>query len=153
MDNEPYRDITHDEAADLIASAARNRGSFASREFRLPSGRIADVLIQSPDGNIDIVEVKETIIDSLIAVAYGKYWHWCSRLWVASPHPFLHGAIEPPWPIQWPQAHDSVGLLHVQWERITQDRIAAHHHLSPAHHSMLWPSLQNARTAGEARSA
>ena len=86
MDNEPYRELTHHEAAEYLATMMRSRGLSVRREVPLPSGKIADVLVQDNDGKLSIYEVKTELKASLIEAAQRKYAHWCHRLYIAIPH-------------------------------------------------------------------
>jgi hypothetical protein len=113
MDNEPYRDIGHHEAADIIASIIGERNAKTWREYRLPSGVIADVFVVLEDGTTEIYEVKSTFKASLLDAARGKYAHWANRLWYAVPN-LTCMAIEDERPsIVWRQGRDQLGLVGV----------------------------------------
>ncbi len=85
MDNEPYREITHSQAADMLADEARINGYHAFREFKLPNGKIADVLVRDSRYLISIFEVKTRFEPRLLDEAEAKYGQWCNRLIFAVP--------------------------------------------------------------------
>lgn len=135
MDNEPYRDMTHHEAADLVAAHARRAGNKAFREFPLPSGRVADVLVITTQGNVEIVEVKVQFRASLAEGAFDKYWCWCHRLYLAIPGLTAGGPETDLWPLRWSGKAERVGLVGVDLTGLTWLRI-------PDTHPMLFDAQQ-----------
>jgi hypothetical protein len=113
MDNEPYRQPGHDESADLIAAEARRNGYQVAREFRLPHGRIADVIVRTPDGLIAIYEVKTVLKDSLIDEAVAKYGQWCNRLYFVVPGMVWPAHTLHRWEFMNFPSHRAVGLVGV----------------------------------------
>lgn len=136
MDNEPYRDLTHDEAADLVAATAQRAGNKAYREFPLPNGRVADVLIKTAQGNIEIIEVKLNFKASYAESAFDKYWPYCHRLYLAIPGLAQQHNEPDLWPLRWSTNAERVGLIGVDLGGLTWLRI-------PDTHAMLFDAQQS----------
>ncbi len=85
MDNEPYRDLTHDEAAQEIADGFEDKGFEVKHEFLLPNGRIADLMVLTPQRDLLIIEVKSFYKPSYVEAALVKYQAYCHSLWLAVP--------------------------------------------------------------------
>ena len=113
MDNEPYRDLGHHEAAELLAELLRSAGNMVQREFWLPDGRIADLFWVTPEKYLVIAEVKLELKASLLDQAMEKYSRWCHRLWFVVPHLDLPGPYDPRQSAMWRQPRDSLGLMGV----------------------------------------
>lgn len=86
MDNEPNRDLSHDEAAQLLYQDALRAGLRAAREVLLPNGRIADVVVINAKHHVTIYEVKTELKASLVATTFEKYWPFANYLWLAIPN-------------------------------------------------------------------
>lgn len=113
MDNEPYHDLGHHEAADILADLLREHGNYVDREHRLPSGVIADLFVITPQGIIEIYEIKTLLKSSLLDNARKKYAHWCNRLWCAVPHLTKQQCEEGHDLQAWRPPHNMVGLMGV----------------------------------------
>jgi hypothetical protein len=131
MDNEPYRDLTHSEACEIVAMLVGPLSSRVSREHRLPSGVIADVFTVSIGGDIAIYEVKTGYKSSLIANAQQKYAHWCNRLYVAIPHLTLDQVEEESPVAWWRNGRETVGLIGIYRDALATFRVAHRSGIDP----------------------
>lgn len=113
MDNEPYRDLTHHEARDLIPHLWRESTFGAITEATLPNGKIADVILNTIEHSIVIVEVKAVLLDSLVSQAWEKYGGYCHQLYVAIPNLRVNNLAEIPFLLEWQSDRLYVGLLGV----------------------------------------
>lgn len=127
MDNEPYTDLTHAEAVLFVAAEARRAGNQAWPEFVLPSGKRADVLVITSQGNIEIVEVKVQYFASLAEDAFDKYWSWCHRLYLGLPNLRTGQPETGLWPLRWSGKAERVGLIGIDREGLTWLRIPDTH--------------------------
>jgi len=84
----------HTELVHQLHSWLRDRALFARCEYRLPHGRIADIIAIENNGELSIFEVKTTVKDSLLASAYEKYSPYCHRLYIAAPDLQPHHTID-----------------------------------------------------------
>lgn len=113
MDNEPYRDLTHHEARDLIPHLWRESTFNAVTEAKLPNGRIADVILNTIEHSIVIIEVKTVLLESLVSQAWDKYGGYCHQLFVAIPNLRIRNLSEIPFLFEWQSERLYVGLLGV----------------------------------------
>lgn len=143
MDNEVYRDISHAEACEMVARFAERSGHVAWREVRLPNRRIADVLIQTGSGNLEIVEVKLEWKDSLASEAHSKYWHYCHRLWIAVPGLEIVPGEVGPWPNRWRSNSDKLGIIGVNRDCIRWLRQAEPHAMPAQYQAEMLRNLAN----------
>ncbi len=118
MDNEPYRDLTHNEACDLLAGFLRQQQIHVFREQPLPSGKIADILYFDRSMDISIVEVKTVLKASLVDQAWDKYKPWCHRLYVAVPNLTRSEVDCAPWIVQWRNTRSRLGVIGVYRDRV-----------------------------------
>lgn len=149
MDNEPYRDLTHGEIADAVASKLIAEGHGVAREYRLPSGKIADIIVRRTDGHIDIIEVKDRLYSALIVEASRKYWSWCNHLWIASTHALFAPQKSNLWSLLWQDPSEKVGLIQVSREGIFCVREAAAHTLHQGFRGRLERGIPNPCSEGE----
>jgi hypothetical protein len=131
MDNEPYRDLTHDEAAEILATLITSANNVVFREYRLPSGAIADVLVITDNIEVTIYEVKTGYKASLIANAQQKYAHWCNRLYVAIPHLTLDAVQEQSPVAWWRSGRERVGLIGIYRDALATYRVAHRSGIDP----------------------
>lgn len=113
MDNEPYRDLGHHEAADLIANELTRLSWRVQREFHLPNGKVADVFCRTDDADFAIIEVKLELKASLIDEAWTKYGAWSNLLWFAVPDLLLASLERMALSTSWHEHRDDVGILGV----------------------------------------
>lgn len=132
MDNEPYRDLSHHEARDLIPHLWSENTDGARREFKLPCGHVADVLLRSSLGEIVIVEVKLSLRDSLVQQAWEKYGRWCDRLYVAIPDLRIKRLSDVPFLLEWTERSEKVGILGVYRDSLAVVRNAQHRRMEPS---------------------
>lgn len=111
MDNEPYRDLSHHEARDLVAHIWPGTVKRAIVESRLPNGKIADVILWLPDNTVIIVEAKTVLRDSLVAIAWEKYGIWCNQLYVGVPDLKIGNLADVPYLLEWTDETHKVGIL------------------------------------------
>ncbi len=62
-----------------------NAGHVSIPEFKLASGRRADVLSIDKKGNIWIVEIKSSLADYQVDQKWPEYWDYCDQLFFARP--------------------------------------------------------------------
>ena len=84
MDGDAYRDPSHYEIQQLIWRKVAQFADSAAVEYRLPNGKIADILYRVKATTV-IVEVKTIVRQSLIERAWKKYNTQCDYLVIASP--------------------------------------------------------------------
>ena len=132
MDNEPYRDLTHHEAADLLATMLGEFGNRAWRERTLPSGKRADVLMLKASGDLEIFEVKTVFLPSLISDAQRKYAHWCHRLWLVVPHLTIDMLEEDSPPMWWTPNAARVGIIGIYRDAFSVFRASTRQAMTPA---------------------
>jgi hypothetical protein len=135
MDNEPYHDLTHNEACDLIADFKRREGYTVEREFTLPNGRIADVITGGSTQNFEIIEVKTILRASLIEMAMLKYFPHCHRLWIAIPELDFATIEAAKSGARWAELQDRVGLIGVYRDALVEVRRAEHHAMHPSNYA------------------
>lgn len=131
MDNEPYRDLGHDEAADLIKTMYLESPHNAWREFLLPNRRVADVLFINDRALITIVEVKTVLKQSLVSDAWEKYHMYCNHLYVAIPNLQIKTLAEVPFILEWSEENRRVGILAVYRDSLAVVRPALNRWVDP----------------------
>jgi hypothetical protein len=81
--------------------------------FRLPTGRIPDLIYIDRNKAITIIEVKTCLTDCLLQTTLDKYRRYCDFLWIAAPTNEMHRTITDLSTYQWPRTHTDIGLLSV----------------------------------------
>lgn len=141
MDNEPYRELSHSHAIDVLAHAFRGECCAVHQERVVPSGRRADLLLEHLTGEIHIIEVKTRLTASLMGVAWAKYRHWCTHLWVATTET-LWPTPSPMWfPAEWREQLEAIGIYRVTWEGVRVLRPATAGRMTKENHARLWSLL------------
>jgi hypothetical protein len=79
-----YQVMDHDACIAAIVERERDRSRAIAAEYRLPNGRIADVIAISSLGTITIWEVKTRWRASELGEAWDKYARYCDQLWFVS---------------------------------------------------------------------
>lgn len=79
--------------------------------FRLPTGRIADLILITPTREILIVEVKTSLRHSLITEACKKYRAYCNHLLVAAPEHEFNNLLPTEPATYWADNERHIGLL------------------------------------------
>lgn len=114
----------------------RDRTLFARCEYRLPAGRIADIISIDQNGEISIYEIKTQFKDSLIMVAMNKYQAFCNRLWIVAPDIPTNYINQRDFLTVWPSRDQQPGLIQLGNSTATIIRTARYQHL-PAHHAVM----------------
>lgn len=81
--------------------------------FRLPSGKVADLIVMTPTREVLIVEVKTILKHSLVSEAAKKYRPYCNRLYLAAPAAEYERFTSPEVSNYWEKDERWVGLLAV----------------------------------------
>ena len=87
--------------------------SFPTVNFRLPTGRIADLILITPAREVWIIEVKTVLKHSLIIEAAEKYYRYCNRLFVAAPESEIFALPRPSPSPHFRDPAEDVGLMSV----------------------------------------
>jgi hypothetical protein len=131
MDNEPYRELTHTQALEFLASYYRDHHHRVATEVTLPNRRRADILMVTPSGYYEIIEVKTNFSSTITRAALTKYRPWCNYLYVAvtglqESHVRQAEAIP-----RWRHHFDGVGLIGVYPCSMVRHRVAQAQNLPP----------------------
>lgn len=68
-----------------VARLLRDRGMAALHEVTLASGRRADIMAVSPQGEITIIEIKSSLADFRADAKWQDYLDYCDRFFFAIP--------------------------------------------------------------------
>lgn len=118
------RDMTHAEMQRKLFDCLSPQVDWAYTEFRLPNGRIADLLMQFEDYKI-VIEVKTVLKESLFLNAFHKYSKYCDMLVLASPPQLVHQDLDI-FEANWVNpAIIKMGIWWVTWDGITAIRLPA----------------------------
>lgn len=124
MDGDAYREMSHKEMQQALFKMFSQIYDVVSTEYPIANGRIADIYIKEKN-RVVIVEVKTQLKASLMQECFGKYAPHCDRLYMATP-PALFYQDTLPSVIGWADTHiDKIGILLVEWHRITLMKEAA----------------------------
>lgn len=116
-------DLTHREIVQVIVRHIEKIAENVNVEYRLPNNRIADIYWEMM-GVKFIAEAKTILKASLIQAAYGKYSNYCDYLILATP-PEQEPMLTTNDLLTWrSEALDRVGLWHVTWMGIFEQRPA-----------------------------
>lgn len=143
MDNEPYRDLTHQQCEAVIQATGQSEGNVVLRQFTLPDGRIADLFVIHKTGEFHIIEVKTRFMPTLVYAAMRKYWMWCDKLWVASPQIRVEPCCPESGVPLWRESADDVGLIYVGLEGMQVSRMANLHSMPTARRNALTVKIAN----------
>lgn len=75
----------HSELKHIVARRWRERSLATFTEFKLPNGRIADIISYMPNLEIHIIEVKTTLKASMADYTILKYRGYANKLYIAAP--------------------------------------------------------------------
>jgi hypothetical protein len=75
----------HTELENRAREWAELQGGKPLVNYQLPNGKIADIFCFSDQKVVSIIEVKTSLISSLIESSKRKYYPYCHFLWVAAP--------------------------------------------------------------------
>jgi hypothetical protein len=142
MDNEVYRDLGHDEAADLLQHFYLKRGYRPHREFVLTNGRRADLFIMARNRDFNIVEVKTEFKTSFLELTFLKYNTEAHCLWLAVPGLQSSRLDNQFSSLQWKTERDGVGVIAVHRDRIQLLRQPARRAMTGAKYEQLHAMLK-----------
>lgn len=125
MDNEVYRDLTHEQVKQVAGAWLASREFEVRTEVKIPSGRIVDVAGINPRGEIWIIECRSRRRLADLVEAHKKYGGWAHKLYLAAPQSWVQelrfarkaGA-------GWFDSY-GVGLIHAEHCLLTVDQEAA----------------------------
>lgn len=123
MCNDAYKDMTHGEMQQMLWRSVAVFADFAATEFKLPNGRIADVIYRVGKTRV-IIEVKTFLKESLIYEAVCKYAQHCDYLVMATPPQLLQDDVTRPLSIAVSPLIECVGIWLVTWDGPTEARPA-----------------------------
>lgn len=83
------------------------------REYRLPSGRIADLICLDHEYNIHICEIKTALSDSIIGAAQMKYQYYCNYLYIGAPIPEIAKILQEMNTLNWAKASKALGYVNL----------------------------------------
>jgi hypothetical protein len=118
MDNEPYHDLSHDDACDLLADLYRSANNEVKREFTLPNGRVADLMVMTPERDFLIVEMKTVAKAFYLEDTLRRFDHYAHRLWLGIPHLLLAEAEMLRQPYGFGNPSRRIGILSVEHDAL-----------------------------------
>jgi hypothetical protein len=116
MDNEPYRDFTHEEAVQTLYWKLLENDTQAKSEYWLPNGKRADVVYLDEAEQVHVIEVKDYVVPSLLTATVTKYRSMANYLWLCCLRPRGCAVLGDMWPLTWSKPEDKVGLLYLSHE-------------------------------------
>lgn len=109
----------HSELEQTVLTYLWNQNIRTLVNYRLPNGRIADIIYQQQTGEINIVEVKTLLTDSLVQNAITKYQYYCHKLHIAAPQDDAEKLIRNDKSAHWPTNLMCPGIIGLCNNKIT----------------------------------
>lgn len=113
--NEANSILGHERIKELLSKRIAINNPRIATELHLPNNKIADIIYLGGYDAIHIVEVKAEFRPYYLNNTFTKYADYCHYLWLAIPAGLARAEMDARRMITWPEAHDAVGIIEVDW--------------------------------------